>query len=67
MMLMLLGHIMRTRRRAGARLLDLIPYPFWAMVTAIRHPIAAFGVVLRLGHWLQLARAGLLQASEGTG
>jgi hypothetical protein len=66
MMLMLLGHIMRRRRRAGARLLDLIPYPFWAAVTAIRHPIAAFGVVLRLRHWLQLARAGLLQASAPT-
>jgi glycosyltransferase involved in cell wall biosynthesis len=66
MMLMLLGHIMRRRRRAGARLLDLVPYPFWATVTAICHPIAAFGVVLRLRHWLQLARAGLLQASAPT-
>jgi glycosyltransferase involved in cell wall biosynthesis len=66
MMLMLLGHIMRRRYRAGARLLDLIPYPFWAMVTAVRHPIAAFGVVLRLRHWLQLARAGLLQPSAPT-
>ena len=63
MMLMLLGHIMRRRRRAGASLRDLIPYPFWAMVTAIRHPVAAFGVALRLRHWLRLARSGLLQAT----
>lgn len=34
MMLMLLGHIIRRRRRAGARALDLEPYPFWAIVTA---------------------------------
>jgi GT2 family glycosyltransferase len=66
MMLMLLGHIMRKRRRAGARLGDLIPYPFWAMVTAIRHPVAAFGVAFRLRHWLRLARAGLLQATAST-
>ena len=63
MMLMLLGHIMRRRRRAGARLRDLIPYPFWAMVTGIRHPVAALGVAFRLRHWMRLARAGLLQAS----
>jgi len=63
MMLMLLGHIMRKRRRAGARLRDLIPYPFWAMATAIRHPVAAFDVALRLRHWMRLARARLLQAS----
>jgi glycosyltransferase involved in cell wall biosynthesis len=61
MMLMLLGHIMRRRRRAGAGLVDLAPYPFWAMVTAIRHPIAALDVAFRLRHWLQLARTGLLQ------
>jgi len=66
MMLLLLGHTMLRRRRAGARLPDLIPYPFWAVVTAIRHPIAAFGVALRLSHWLRLARAGLLRTTAST-
>ena len=66
MMLMLLGHIMRRRRRAGARLTELAPYPLWAMVTAIRHPIAAFDVAFRLPHWLQLARTGLLQPTAST-
>jgi glycosyltransferase involved in cell wall biosynthesis len=63
MMMLLLGHIMRKRRRAGARLRDLVPYPFWATVTAIRHPAAGLDVAFRLRHWLRLARARLLQAS----
>jgi glycosyltransferase involved in cell wall biosynthesis len=66
MMLMLLGHVMRRRRRAGARLVALAPYPFWALVTALRHPVAAFDVAFRLRHWLQLARAGLLQPTAST-
>jgi len=66
MMLMLLGHVMRRRRRAGARLIDLAPYPFWAMVTAMRHPIAACDVAFRLRHWLELARTGLLQPTAST-
>ncbi|HLH92633.1 MAG TPA: glycosyltransferase [Xanthobacteraceae bacterium] len=66
MMLMLLGHIMRRRRRAGVRLSEVAPYPFWAMVTAIRHPIAALDVAVRLPHWLQLARTGLLQPTSST-
>jgi len=65
-MLMLLGHLMRRRRRAGARPYDLIPYPFWAMMTAVRHPATALGVALRLRHWLRLARSGLLQAPPST-
>jgi hypothetical protein len=41
-------------------------YPFWAMVMAIRHPVAALGVAFRRAHWLRLARAGLLQPTASS-
>jgi hypothetical protein len=40
-MILLLGHVMFRRRRAGAPPRELAQFAFWAMVTAICHPIAA--------------------------
>ncbi|HLH92638.1 MAG TPA: glycosyltransferase [Xanthobacteraceae bacterium] len=60
-MILLLGHNLLRRWRAGARMHAVTWYPFWALVTAMRHP----GALWRLGRsapqWLGLARARLEQ------
>jgi glycosyltransferase involved in cell wall biosynthesis len=65
-MMLYLGHVMRRRRRSGAPVLALAPYPFWILVTAIRHPIAALRLALNTRHWLDLARARLLRPTEAS-
>lgn len=65
-MILLLGHTMLRRHRAGASIPALLPYPFWAMVTAIRHPIAALHVLWNTKYWWGLARAGLLRGASLT-
>jgi glycosyltransferase involved in cell wall biosynthesis len=64
MMVLLLGHNMLRRRRAGGSLHALLPYPFWALVTALRHPAAAVRIALNARHWIELARARLLQPTS---
>jgi glycosyltransferase involved in cell wall biosynthesis len=64
MMIALLGHNMLRRRRSGARLHALLPYIFWAVVTAVCHPVAALRVTLNAPHWLRLARAGTPQQTS---
>jgi hypothetical protein len=61
--MLLLGHNMLRRRRAGAPLRALVAYPVWALVTAIFHPIAALRIALDARRWIELARARLLQPS----
>jgi hypothetical protein len=61
LMMLFLGHNMLRRRRAGAPLYALIPYPFWALVTAIRHPVSALRIVLNARYWVKVARGRLLQ------
>jgi hypothetical protein len=61
LMLLLLGHNMLRRRRAGAPRRALVAYPFWALVTALRHPIAALRIALDARRWVELARARLVQ------
>jgi glycosyltransferase involved in cell wall biosynthesis len=61
MMILLLGHNMLRRRRGGARLHALIPYPLWALVTAIRHPVAVWRIVWNARYWLGLARARAME------
>ena len=61
MMMLLLGHIMMRRHRSGAAVVTLIPYPFWALVTAIRHPIIALRIAFNARQWQELARSRLLQ------
>lgn len=61
MMMLLLGHVMLRRRRSRAPLISLIPYPFWALVTAAWHPIVALRIVFNTRHWRELARSRLLQ------
>jgi glycosyltransferase involved in cell wall biosynthesis len=58
-MMLYLGHVMRRRHRGGATVQALAPYPFWILVTALRHPIAALRVALAPRRWLALARAKL--------
>ncbi|HUI96056.1 MAG TPA: glycosyltransferase [Xanthobacteraceae bacterium] len=58
-MILYLGHVMLRRRRGGAALAALVPYPFWALVTAVAHPIAALRLALDTRHWIDLARAKL--------
>jgi hypothetical protein len=61
LMILLLGHNMLRRRRAGAPLRGLVAYPAWALATAICHPIAASRIALDARRWIELARARLLQ------
>jgi len=56
MMILLLGHNMLRRRRSGAGLGALVPYAFWALATAIRHPIAAARVAINARYWVNVAR-----------
>jgi GT2 family glycosyltransferase len=55
-MILLLGHNMLRRRQARASWRALIPYPFWALVTAIRHPLAAWRIARNARHWITYAR-----------
>ncbi len=66
MMILLFGHGMLRRRRSGAGLVALLPYPAWALVTALRHPIAAVRIALNARYWLDLARTRLLQPTSST-
>ncbi len=61
LMMLLIGHNMLRRRRAGASLFALAAYPAWALVTAIVHPSAALRIALDARRWIELARARLLQ------
>jgi GT2 family glycosyltransferase len=56
MMILLLGHNMLRRRYAGAPAHALMPYPFWAALTAVRHPLAVWSIARKLGSWRKLAR-----------
>jgi GT2 family glycosyltransferase len=62
-MILLLGHIMLRRRRAGARPAELARFPFWAMVTAIRHPGGALSAVGQARRKL-LAPEGMRQSES---
>ena len=66
MLILLLGHNMLRRRRAGVPLRALLPYPFWALVTAVRHPTAAVRIALNARYWMELARTRLLQPMAPT-
>jgi len=55
MMILLLGHNMRRRRRAGAPVHALAPYPFWTLVTALRHPLAVWWIARNARAWWRLA------------
>jgi hypothetical protein len=61
MMILLLGHNMLRRRRAGAPVRALVAYPTLALATAVCHPIAAARIALDARRWIELARARLLQ------
>jgi hypothetical protein len=61
MMILLLGHNMVKRWRGGSQTRVLLPYLFWAMVTVLRHPLAACRIGLHARYWLGVARARLLQ------
>jgi glycosyltransferase involved in cell wall biosynthesis len=56
LMVLLLGHNMARRRRAAAPLRALVPYPFWALVTLIRHPLAAWLIARNGRSWIAQAR-----------
>ncbi len=56
MMILLLGHNMLRRRRDGAPLRALVPYPAWALATAIRHPLAAVRVAFKSRYWSEFGR-----------
>jgi GT2 family glycosyltransferase len=60
-MILLLGHNMLRRWRAGARLHAATWYPFWALLTAIRHPGTIWRLIRRAPQWFGLARARLQQ------
>jgi glycosyltransferase involved in cell wall biosynthesis len=45
--ILLLGHLLLRRRRAGAPLGELARFPFWAVVTAICHPSAAVSAAVQ--------------------
>jgi hypothetical protein len=60
-MILLLGHNMLRRWRAGARLHAATWYPFWALLTAIRHPGSLWRLAWSAPQWLGLARARLQQ------
>jgi GT2 family glycosyltransferase len=62
LMILLIGHNMIRRLRGGAPLRALIPYPFWALVTAVRHPLAVVRIAFNARYWLKLARAQLVQS-----
>jgi glycosyltransferase involved in cell wall biosynthesis len=63
LMILLLGHNMIRRLRGGAPLRALIPYPLWALVTAVRHPLAVVRIAVNARYWLKLARAQLIQST----
>jgi len=65
-MMLLLGHVMLVRWRNGERGIALIGYPFWALVTAVRHPVVVLGIVFNLRHWLGLARGRLVFSGVGS-
>ena len=58
-MILYFGHVMLRERRRGVPWIAVIPYPFWALATAISHPIAALCLALDIRHWLALARTRL--------
>jgi glycosyltransferase involved in cell wall biosynthesis len=58
-MILYLGHVMRRRRRGGASLIALLPYPFWALVTAIRRPTVAWRLAFNPRYWLERAHVRL--------
>lgn len=58
-MILLLGHNMLRRWRAGARLHAATRYPLWALLTASRHPGAVWRLARSAPQWLGLARARL--------
>jgi len=60
-MMLLLGHNMLRRWRAGARLHAVTWYPFWTLLTTIRHPGALWRLARSAPQWLGLARARLQQ------
>jgi glycosyltransferase involved in cell wall biosynthesis len=66
MMILLLGHNMLRQWRKGAPMGALIFYPFWALVTALRHPLAASRIALNARYWLGLARVRLRQQSTSS-
>ena len=57
LMVLLLGHNMMRRRRAASPLRALAPYPFWAVVTLIRHPTAAWLTARNASRWIAQARS----------
>jgi hypothetical protein len=59
MMILPLGHNMLRRWRATGSLRALVPYPFWALVTAVRHPVAAWRIARNARYWIAHARARL--------
>jgi glycosyltransferase involved in cell wall biosynthesis len=62
LMVLLLGHNMVRRRRAGAPLRALAPYPFWALVTLIRHPLAVWLIARHGRCWIAQAQTERLTA-----
>jgi len=60
-MVLLLGHNMLRRWRAGARTYAVTWYPFWAVITAMRHPGALWHLARSAPQWLGLARTRLEQ------
>jgi glycosyltransferase involved in cell wall biosynthesis len=46
-MILLLGHVMLRRRRAGAPPGELARFLFWAMVTAVCHPLGALRAIVQ--------------------
>lgn len=60
-MILLLGHNMVRRWRAGAWLHAATWYPWWALLTVVRHPSALWRLARSAPQWLGLARARLQQ------
>jgi GT2 family glycosyltransferase len=56
LMVLLLGHNMIRRRRAAAPLRALAPYPLWALMTLIRHPLAVWLIARNARCWIAQAR-----------
>jgi GT2 family glycosyltransferase len=60
LMILLLGHNMLRRWRM-APLRALVTYPFWALLTAARHPTAVWRIVRNPRYWIAHGRAPRLQ------
>jgi GT2 family glycosyltransferase len=63
MMILFLGHNMLRRWRAGRSPRALLPYLFWALATAMRHPFAACRIAVNARYWLNVARDRLPQTT----